>query len=78
MSAILSRIIDHSTFEPEAIKVLSRAYEEACLALGVVADDARSREIIATRVIDLARNGVSDPNALRDRVLAESQALRSL
>lgn len=78
MPAILSHIPDHSTFEPEAITVMSRAYEEACNALGVVAGDARGQEAIATRVIDLARNGVVDADALRDRVLAETQALRSL
>ena len=40
--------------------------------------DARHRETIAARIIDLARNGVIDAEALSERVLAESKAARSL
>jgi hypothetical protein len=36
------------------------------------------REIIATRIIDLARNGVTDAKALGDRVIAEAEAMRAL
>lgn len=33
------------------------------------------REVIATRIIDLARNGVSDAKALSDRIIAETKAM---
>lgn len=33
---------------------------------------------IATRIIDLARNGVTDAKALSERVIAEVKAMRSL
>jgi hypothetical protein len=49
---------------------MSKAFEESCIALGVYAGDEKGREIIATRIIDLARN---DPTALRDRVIAEAR-----
>jgi hypothetical protein len=39
-------------------------FEEACIALQVYAGDEKGREIIATRIIDLARGGLIDPNAL--------------
>ena len=62
-------------FEPEAITAMSKALEEACLALHVFAHDQRGRETVATRIIDLARNGVIDAAALRDRVIAETRAV---
>ena len=52
------------------IEAMSKAFEESCIALGVYAGDEKGREIIATRIIDLARN---DPTALRDRVIAEAR-----
>jgi hypothetical protein len=48
-----------------------KAFEEACNALQV--SDEKAREIIATRIIDLARGGVIDAAALRDRVVAEAR-----
>ena len=52
---------------------MSKAFEGACIALRVYAGDEKGREIIATRIIDLARNGLIDPTALRDRVIAEAR-----
>jgi hypothetical protein len=74
---IRSYLEDHSAFDPEAIAAMSEALEAACTALKV--DGAlREREIIAARLIDLARNGLIDATALCDRVIAEVRALRSL
>jgi hypothetical protein len=36
------------------------------------------REVIATRIIDLARNGIIDAKALSERVIAETKSLQSL
>ena len=68
---------DHHAFQPEEIDAMSRALEQACTALNINGD-ARHRETIAARIIDLARNGVIDAKALSERVLAESKAARSL
>jgi hypothetical protein len=38
------------------------------------AGDEKDREIIATRIIDLARDGLFDAAALRDRVVAEARS----
>ena len=64
---------EQTAFEPDAIEAMSKAFEESCTALQVFAGDEHGREIIATRIIDLARNGVIDPAVLRDRVLMESK-----
>jgi hypothetical protein len=64
--AIRKHLTDQTAFGPAAIEAMSKAYEEACNALQV--SDGKAREIIATRIIDLARGGVIDAAALRDRV----------
>ena len=70
-------IEDGAVFEPEAIETMSKALEEACKALHI---DGRvhDREVIATRIIDLARSGVVDAKALSERVVGETLAMRSL
>ena len=69
---IRKHLTDNTAFGPPAIEAMSKAFEETCVALQVFAGDERGREIIATRIIDLARNGLIDPTALRDRVIAEA------
>mgnify|MGYP003701595203 CR=1 FL=1 len=56
---------DHAVFEPEA---MSNALEQACKALHINGQ-LRDREVIAARI---------NATALRDRVLAETKAMRSL
>jgi hypothetical protein len=73
MSIIVPYLPENVAFDQAAISEMSRAFEEACKNLHVFAGDQRGREIIATRVIDLARTGVIDATALRDRVMAEAR-----
>jgi hypothetical protein len=68
---------DHSSFEPEAIEIMSQALETACKALHINGE-IREREAVAARIIDLARSGVIDAKTLSHRVIAETKALRSL
>jgi len=70
---IRKHLTDKTAFGPVAIEAMSKAFEEACIALQVYAGDEKGREIIATRIIDLARSGLIDPVALRDRVIAEAR-----
>ena len=65
----------HAAFEPEAIESLSQALEEACKALHINGQ-IHDREVIAARIIDLARNGEIDAEALSERVIAETLAMR--
>jgi hypothetical protein len=73
MSEILSLLDNHAAFEPEATRAMSQAFEEACVSLQIRSTQQREREIIAARIIELARGGVLDVSALRDRVLRESR-----
>jgi hypothetical protein len=70
---IRKHLTDKTAFGPVAIEAMSKAFEEACIALQVYAGDEKGREIIANRVIDLARSGLIDPTALRDRVISEAR-----
>jgi hypothetical protein len=67
----------HAAFEPEAIDAMSKALEKACAALHINGE-IQDREIVATRIIDLARNGIINVDALSARVIAEVRAMRSL
>src|ERR1700735_4309012 len=67
---------DKTAFGPASIEAMSKAFEEACTALQVYAGDEKGREIIATRIIDLARGGLIDPTALRySAILAVDMAV---
>ncbi len=74
MVAILPFLKGESgAFEPEAIHAMSRAFDEVCRALAVAEVNKRERDVIATRIIDLARRGETDADRLRDRVLREAR-----
>jgi hypothetical protein len=63
---------DHDTaFRPKDITILSIALDDVCEALNIGSDDA-AREIIATRLVELACLGERRPTRLRDRVLHEA------
>ena len=73
MITIHSDLESRHVFEPEALAEMSRALQEACTALNIFDADAYERQVIATRIIDLAGTGVIDARALRDRVLLEAR-----
>jgi hypothetical protein len=68
---------DHAAFDPDAISAMSKALEETCTALHIDGE-IKDREVVAARIIDLARNGIIDAKALSVRVVAEVKAMRSL
>jgi len=47
------------------------AFVDVCKALKLD-NDARAKEIIAVRIIELVRRGEHNPNRLRDRLLREA------
>jgi hypothetical protein len=56
-------------FDPKDIQAMSMALDGVCKSLNL--RDDREREIIAERIVDLARRGVRSPTILRDRVITE-------
>jgi hypothetical protein len=70
---IRQHLVDQNSFEPETIEAMSTAFALACADLKVFAGDDHGREIIATRIIELARNGLTDPRAVCERIARESK-----
>jgi hypothetical protein len=63
---------DSASFDAEATAALSLAFEQVCARLDIPDDAAHDREVIAVRIIELARAGLMQAAALRDRVLSEA------
>jgi hypothetical protein len=74
MATILPFVKD-GAFDDKDITAMSTALDEVCEILNV-RDDNSAREVIASRIIDLARAGERNPTRLRDRVLHEADLAR--
>jgi len=72
---IRSYLDEPAAFNPDAISAMSEALEDACAALGITADQEHERQVIAARIIDLARQGILDSKTLIARVV---ETMRSL
>jgi len=77
MAAILPFLSDPAVFGPDETHAMSVAFEEVCRALKLDGD-ARAREAIAVRIIELARRGERDAERLRERVLRDASGGKSL
>ena len=59
-------------FGPDDVKAISIALDEVCSKLGLTDDKKQEeREVLAKRIMALARHGERDPAILRDGVLRE-------
>jgi len=72
MATILSFIRgSDGVFDPEDIMAMSMALDDICKELNL-RENGSAKEVIAVRIIDLAKTGERDPMRLRDRVLHEA------
>ncbi len=71
MATIIPFLKD-GAFEPNDIAAMSMALDDVCKTLNLGDRQHPAREVIAARIIDLARQGVRSPTILRDRVLHEA------
>jgi hypothetical protein len=76
MATAVHPFIKDGVFDPEATHALALAFDDICRDMNLANTANAAREIVAARVIDLAREGVVDPKILRERVLREARALR--
>ena len=65
----LVRFLDNHSFGPEAITVMTAAFEDTLRTLGLVDHNGLATEIVATKIIELAQQGECDPIRLRDRAV---------
>jgi hypothetical protein len=67
----ISPYLSDAVFQPADVQAMSTALDEVCEALECHRN-VKAKEIIATRIIELAGRGVRSPTALRDRLLKEA------
>jgi hypothetical protein len=63
--------LDGQKFDPETIRVMGLAYEMALIALRLADRGDLANEVIAHKIIGLAKAGERDPERLCDGVLQE-------
>ena len=60
-----------AVFGPETISAMGLAFQDVCEQVERSGRSEVSREAIATKIIELARGGETDPVVLREMVLSE-------
>jgi hypothetical protein len=60
----ITPFIHRQTFDPETTDAMSRAFQNACRALGLADRDDPLNEVVAKHVIKLAETGVRNSDAL--------------
>jgi hypothetical protein len=67
---------DENVFDPNDIAAMSAALDDVCNMLDL--HEGSAREVMALRIIDLARAGERTAAGLRDRVIREAGMGRSV
>ena len=62
-------LVASGAFTPEQIAVIATAFEDTLNALGLVDRKDPAVTMVATRMVELARRGETEPILLRDSVL---------
>jgi hypothetical protein len=65
-----------AVFEPDETQALAIAFDAICRVMDLPVSATVAREVVAIRVIDLAREGLLDPTVLSNRVLHEARMAR--
>ena len=61
-------------FDPETLRIMGLAYEMATIALRLVDRGDIANEVVARKIIELAKAGEHDPECLCDAVLQRWRA----
>ena len=64
----IAPFLGSEVFGPREIKAMSTALDEVCGKLGLTSHNQAEREVLAKRIIGLARSGERDPAMLRNGV----------
>jgi hypothetical protein len=65
----LTSFLKEATFDPEAIRAMTTAFEAVCEALRLAPRSDSVTEIVARKVIEVTGTGERDPERIRDLVL---------
>jgi hypothetical protein len=64
-----TKFLDGFKFDPEARRAMGLAFEMTCAALRYTRRPEVVHEAVAKRIIELAKNGMRDPDRLCERVM---------
>jgi hypothetical protein len=67
-------LLQGRAFGPEDIKVMSTAFKGALNALGLLDRADPLNELVAKKIIEIAKTGERNPSRLRDRALKSLQS----
>jgi hypothetical protein len=56
-------------FDPETKRVMGIAFQQTCIALGLMDKDDPANAVVAKRIIELAKAGEHSPDLLCERAL---------
>ena len=62
----IRKLAASAAYSPEQVTMLGKAYEAACVALGIDGGDRPAAEAVATTILQFAAKGELDPDRLRD------------
>lgn len=65
----LTRYLKEAVFEPKAIEIMNTAFAAVCQSLQLAHQDDPMTQIVARKVIDVARLGERNPKRIHDLVL---------
>jgi len=63
---------DDPAFDPEITTALAMTVDDVCERLNIEGGSQDLREVIAARIIDIARSGERDPVRIRNKILQEA------
>jgi hypothetical protein len=69
MTATVIPFFHDASFDPEATHIMGQAFECACKSLHDVGQPEMVKNVIAKRIIEIAKTGERDPNQLCKRAL---------
>jgi hypothetical protein len=70
MSATIIPFLEHASFDSDMVNVLGKAYDSATTALHDTGQSPVVREVLARRIIEIAKTGERDPQRLSQLALA--------
>ena len=65
------RLLQFSAFDPDEITRMTAAYEDALRVLGLTDRQDQLTELVAKKIIEIARQGERDSTRLRQRALSD-------
>jgi hypothetical protein len=63
--------LKEGAFAPDVVSAMATAFDDACKALAASSGSTVTKETLATKILELARGGETDPIVLREMVLSE-------